>query len=460
MTYSSVNQWLAENRTILSNAMSLVMTTGLNSVLGFAFWWVAARSFLPESVGLASAAIAATTLLGTISTMGFGMLLISELPKRGARAGSLLITSLFCSGCAGLGLGVVLLVGACWFSGEMSRLASSILYAALFATGISLTAVSLVFDQAMIGLFLGRTQLLRNALFAISKLFLLVSASLAVREKGDMIIYICWISSIAFSLGAALYFERQLAGRLLDHSRIEWESIGPLQRSALLHHALNCSVELPSRLMPVIVAVVLSAALNASYYVAWMIAGLTYVATDSLTLVLFATGGNNISVLPRRLKMTLWASGSVVLLANLVMLFMADTVLQLFGDNYATEAGRCLQILCLGGFALIVKMHFVALQRIFQRVKRAILLFSGFAVMEIPSAVMGGVQGSLTGLAVGWVGALFIEAVLLILLYCFSDMKLVGATGSTMVLGTEGIAQVLHSERKLVSVEVGLWNPS
>jgi len=70
------------NRSIVSNAGSLVATQLVTSGLGFLFWLVAARWFSPAGVGFAAAAISAMTLLGTFGMLGLGTLLMGELPRR------------------------------------------------------------------------------------------------------------------------------------------------------------------------------------------------------------------------------------------------------------------------------------------------------------------------------------------------------------------------------------------
>ena len=75
-------RWWQDNRVILANSGSLVGTTVATSVLGFMFWWVAARYFSPEAVGLASAAVSAMSLLAGIAVFGLGTLLLTELPRQ------------------------------------------------------------------------------------------------------------------------------------------------------------------------------------------------------------------------------------------------------------------------------------------------------------------------------------------------------------------------------------------
>lgn len=56
-------RWIGNNSVMLINAGALVGTTVVTSMLGFAYWWLAARRFPPEAVGVASAS-AAMVLLG------------------------------------------------------------------------------------------------------------------------------------------------------------------------------------------------------------------------------------------------------------------------------------------------------------------------------------------------------------------------------------------------------------
>ena len=85
-------QWFTANKAIFLNTGSLIGTWGVTSGLGFVYWWLAAREFSPQDVGIGSASISAMTLIGTFCLMGLGTLLITELPRQPERAGSLIST--------------------------------------------------------------------------------------------------------------------------------------------------------------------------------------------------------------------------------------------------------------------------------------------------------------------------------------------------------------------------------
>ena len=52
------------NRVLALNVISLAGTTVITSLFGFIYWWLAARYYPADSVGLASAGTSAMMLLG------------------------------------------------------------------------------------------------------------------------------------------------------------------------------------------------------------------------------------------------------------------------------------------------------------------------------------------------------------------------------------------------------------
>src|SRR5947208_13653015 len=66
---------------LLSNSGALLGSSVVTSALGFVFWWLAARVASQDTVGTASAAVSAMTLIGTIGMFGLGTLLIADLPR-------------------------------------------------------------------------------------------------------------------------------------------------------------------------------------------------------------------------------------------------------------------------------------------------------------------------------------------------------------------------------------------
>jgi O-antigen/teichoic acid export membrane protein len=436
-------QRLTAHASILSNAGSLVGATLVTSGLGYLFWGLAARRFPPAEVGLAAAAISAMILLGTVGMLGFGTLLIGELPRHAGREGPLIAGALAVAGAAGALLGALFAAAAPALSPDLASLAAGPGALALFALGVGLTAATLVLDQALIGLLRGGLQLGRNTLFAAAKLGLLLAVSVWVADRHGLTIYAVWLAGNVASLGvlgavAAWQWGAWRRPRFrrpetleAHQESIRWQggasrrprfrpgvpaalgALGTLRklgRAAVLHHALNLSLQLPHLALPVVVTALLSATMNAYFYVAWMVTGFVFVVPVALTAAVYAVGARQPGALAQKLRFTLRLGLALGVLANAVLLVGAGLVLRLFGQTYADEAEWCLRILGWAVFPLLVKDHYVAVCRVHGRIGRAAVVVAAGALLELVVASVGARSGGLSGLALGWLAALCLEA--------------------------------------------------
>lgn len=403
-------QWIKTNSGMLINAGSLIGTTAVTSVFGFAYWWLAARQFPPQAVGLASATISAMTLLGTVCILGLGTLLIGELPRQPGKEASLISAALIVVGGVGGCFGIVFAVVAPYISHDFQVLRASLQDIALFAVGVSLTGGALVLDQALIGLLRGELQLWRNMFFAVTKLAALFVAGLWLSHAVGLTIYATWALGNVVSLAALAGFvvlKGEWSGRIYLP---QWRLLRKLGPAALQHHMLNLTLQLPILLLPVLVTVMLSATANAWFYVSWMVAGFGFFVPYALATVLYATNSAQPAALARKARLTLSLALMASVLVNCVLLFEAKLVLGLFGHIYAEQAAWCLRILGLAAFPLIIKDHYVAISRIQRRITHAALAIVTGELLELGAAAVGARLGGLSGLSLGWIIALCIEA--------------------------------------------------
>jgi O-antigen/teichoic acid export membrane protein len=397
------------NRDLLMNAASMIGTTVITAGLGFVYWWLAARQFSQEAVGFASALISAMSLLGTLGMIGMGTLLIGELPRQPEHRATLITTALVVAGGVSAALGIIFALIAPLVSVEFRPLAGGASTILLFTTGVVLTAVTLVLDQAMIGLLRGELQLWRNAIFALGKLVILWLMGLWVASSGGVVIYMTWtlgncVSIVGLGLIAAM------AGAQIRVGQPRWSVLQSLPRAALGHHALNLALQLPALALPIVVTTILSAALNASFYISWLLLHLVFAVPYTLTTVLYAAGAAERAAFAHKIRLTLGLAVALGVLSNVVLWVGADMFLSVFGPAYAEQAGWSLRIMGLGVFPLIIKDHFVAIRRVDGRIPRTALAATIGSALELGGAAIGAYLGGLGGLGVGLVLALCVEA--------------------------------------------------
>lgn len=406
-------QWIKTNGVMLFNAGSLVATFIVKSGLGFAYWWVAARQFSPEAVGFASAAISGMTLLGTLCMLGAGTLLIRELPRQRGKEAELLITALLMVGAIGGCIGLLFAFTMPFLSADLNPLRASAQSVTFFAVGVSLATINLVLDQALIGLLRGDLQLWRNILFAGAKLVVLAAAGLWLSQRGGLVIYVTWALGDAFSLAALAGFA-VLKGKWTVRKTFPlWGLVRKLGPSALQHHLLNLLLIGPNLALPVLVTVLISATMNAWFYVAFLLADVVYVIPQALVTALYAVSSAQPNVLARKARLTLVLAVITTVFANGILFFGSRQLLGLFGPGYAELGVWSLRILGLGAIPFLIKDHYVAICRVRDRIAKALLPLAGGALLELGIAGLGARLGGISGLSLGWVIAVCIEAFLM-----------------------------------------------
>lgn len=400
---------LASFRGIIANAGAVVGSTAILAPLGFVYWWIAARLFPATEVGFAAACISAMQLLAMLATWGCGTLLIGESQRRDDGASRLIVSLSVGTGILGFLFGLVFAVIAPRLVTDLQPLGGNVINAALFALGVALTTATLVLDQAVLGLQRGTLQVIRNAIFASTKLLLLIPAGLFLSQRYSFGIYLTWVLGSLVSLGWLI--SRRFLNDVHPRDYLpRREMIRSLGRAALQHHFLNIALQASSLLLPLIVTVTLSSVQNAYFYTAWMIVGFVFVPPVALSVSLYAAA-SSAGTLARKLRFTLGAAVALGFAANIVILLGANLILRPFGDSYAEAAATALRFIALGVFGLIVKDHYVALCRIRDRVSSAIPLITIGSIAELAFAAIGSVYSGLTGLAIGWLIAVCLQGV-------------------------------------------------
>ena len=396
---------------MLINSGSLMGTTTVTSALGFVYWWLAARQFSPEAVGFASAAISAMTLLGTGCVMGLGTLLIGELPRQPGKETSLIGAAVILVGTLGVCAGIAFALIAPLVSVQFEPLRAAIEDVALFSVGAGLTALTILLDQAVIGLLRGELQLWRNILASVIKLIVLFAFGLWQWHDVGMAIYATWAIGNAFSVavlaGVAVSKVKWSRRTLLP----KWSLLRKLGPAALQHHILNLILRVPTLTLPIMVTILLSAEANAWFYIAFMIANFVFSIPVALTTVLYATNAAQPAELAHKARQSLYLSTAGSALGCCVMVFGTWQVLSLFGHSYAEEAAWSLRILSLGAFPMIIKYHYVAVYRVYDNIAHAIPLIAISGLLELGAAALGAHLGGLLGLSLCWIIVLYIESV-------------------------------------------------
>jgi O-antigen/teichoic acid export membrane protein len=379
----------------------------VTSVLGFAYWIYAARYFRPEAVGYATAAISTMTLLGTIGVFGMGTMLIGELPQSRNRGG-LMMASLIASFVASLIVGFGFSLASLAFGSHFTEISGTIWRSAAFSVGVALSAATMVFDDATIGLMRGGLQLSRNVTVSIVKMLALPAAALVLHDAFGLGIMLSWVLGTAVSLLPTVIILKRGGAKILY--RPDWETFWRLGKVTLAHNWLNLAITVPSKLVPVLVATMVAPSSNAAYYVAAMIASFLFMIPMHLSTVLFAIASATPELIGEKLRFVLRMCLIIGVPAGLVMGASAHFVLSVFGSSYASLATGPLWVMIAGYLPGLPSVVYIAVCRATGRVGQATIFLSTFAALQIVSVVVGGKLDGLYGLSYGQLAVAIVEA--------------------------------------------------
>jgi O-antigen/teichoic acid export membrane protein len=393
---------------------SLLGAQVIGAVLGLVFWVLAARLVDAHEVGVAAAAISAQTLLGIVTVLGIGTVLISDLPRHDPRRQrQLVLRGLLVVAVSSSALGGGLVAVSPLFTENLKEALGDPLGAAAFVVGVVAAAWAIITDEAALGVRKSSVQVHRN-LLASSLRFPITALLLALGLTEAHVLQLCWVLPLLVSVPFALR-------RLGLPRRERGDPPGPSLRAdlvayrghALRNHALSLSLASASQMVPVVAGVTLASVANAEFAIAWLMATFVFLPPYLLAIALFAHGAN-VSTEEFRKSMEKTLPASLLLSALLCVgaWLLGEPVLLIFGGDYAAESWKILALLVPAGLWMCFKDHLVALWRSQRRFGLATRLAGAALAIEITGATIGAIAGGAVGLCVGWLISMAVEAVL------------------------------------------------
>ncbi len=398
-------------RFLLRSAASLATSTVITAGIGFIFWAVAARAFPAIAVGESSTAVSAMGLLAPMSVLGFGTLVMVQLPAMRHGRSALVSTATAVCGAAAsilaLACAVLLPDSFLGLPGAGHQLTPTLLFVGLVAT----QAICLVLDQAFLSVTGAGIQLRRNLVQSFAKLAMIIAVAAVWPEHGAEGIVASWLLANILSIVAVIVMlgVRYRVRLLAALPRLS--ALRGLHFAAARHHSLNTALFVPYFAMPIVANVILGSEQAAYLYATWSLAGFVFFLPVALATALFASGARDTSTFLMEFKFTLRFALLVCLAANVVIAVFGGLILRIFGKAYQQNGHLVLVVLALGSLGTVIKDHHVTLARVIGYEGREAVLMTVLGVGEIAGAAAGAYLGGLLGLSLGWVVAVAVEVV-------------------------------------------------
>jgi len=400
----------SQNHVVLvKNSGAIMVGSGTGAILGFVYWWLAARWLSPEVIGMASGLLSLMNFVGLLGDAGLGTLLIGEIVRWPGRERGLISAVCLVAFLLSLSAGTGILV----ISEQVFHLlANQPLVNLCLNLGVGITGLWLVINQAWLGMLESNFRMICQIVFAVSKLGLLV---LTVRWSPDIsMILDGWVTSLLISIIFGEFLMRRHNRTLL--TRPDFALLFSLRCKVLSHYRLDLGMMAPGILLPYLVTILLSPTANAAFTMIWMVFVVASIVPSTLATVLFPVIQAEPHHYRNRMSLSLTVSIIYALGFGLFIFLFSTDILRVFNPAYAVIGGTHLRILGFGMVGSVIRSHIVAAARLNDRMREASVSVFLAAVFELMSVAIGAHFGGLEGLTWAWMIATLIEAGVLLLL--------------------------------------------
>jgi O-antigen/teichoic acid export membrane protein len=377
----------------------LILGTGVTSLLGAAFWALAAHTYSAHEVGLNAAAISAMTLVSGLCSLGLSAVLVRYLPIAGTATRRLITGTYLLTGLLSLLVGAGVAMTSDIWSPSLSFLSDP-----GWVVGFSLaTAGSTIFilqDNVLTGLRAAKWIPLENSLYSSGKLVVLVALPALLPAAGP---FVAWNAPL---LPAIVLINYVIYRRLIPADR----SFGELDRRTLIrmaagNYGANLFAMAGNLYLPVLVANQTTAAEAAYFYVPWLFSlSLQLVAVNMMTS-LTVEAALDIAATRRLARRALKQSLRLVVPIVALTLAIAPWLLLLFGQDYANAGTPLLRWLALGALPNVIVTLGISVARIEHR-GSIVVGFSGahaIAVITLSALLLPNLGIEAVGIA--WAGS-------------------------------------------------------
>jgi O-antigen/teichoic acid export membrane protein len=366
---------------------------------GFLFWMIVARFYTPHDVGLSAAIISVISVIGFLSTLGFGPGLVRFLPTSGANSKAMMNTCFTIGGLAAILISLIFLLGLEVWSPTLLFLRENWLLFLSFVLFSIVYALYAMLGEVYVARRKAKFVLASTSLTSVKIVFPFVLAPI----YGAFAIFASWSAALLLALVVGIFIFASAANP-------GYKPIPTLKRSVvkdMMHFSSVVYVggifgAISDAAVPLLIINVLGTYSVAYYYITYTIATLLFSITYAVSSSLFAEGSHFENHLHRDVKKALKLVFAILIPMVAVVFFLGANLLLLFGRTYSSEGVALLQVFVLSSPFVAVNNVFMTTQRVLKRlnVLVAVPIYLGISITTLGYLFM--TEMGLVGIAIAW----------------------------------------------------------
>ena len=352
----------------LRDGLALVLSNGLTSAVGLAYWVLAARLFPPAVVGVNSVAISTMMLLGGVAQLNMTYALLRFVPVAGAVARRLVVGGYLVGGAAAALAGAVFALGADLWATELLDVAGHLPLLVFFVIATPLWSIFVIQDFVLTGIRRAALVPVENLVFSVLKIALLLVAAVVAVPGGIALSWVLSVALIVVGVNGWLLVRGLPRHGAEAAERAVSITLGGIARFVRADYAGAVFWQVALFGLPVLVLGRLGAEAAAVYGIVWTIAQALYTVSSSMgqSMVAHSSAADPSAVDAARRAMMRRAFTLVTPVA-VVLAVASYRVLSVFGVQYAREGSLTLVLLALSAVPNVVTASTVNAARVRQR---------------------------------------------------------------------------------------------
>ena len=384
------------------NALYLIVNNVVVQATGFFFWMAAARLYSTEAVGLTSAAIAAMTLLATLSTLGLDYSLIRFLPNAGDKARDMINTCFTIGGVVSIVLAFVFIAGLGFWSPALVPIRQHPLFLTIFVISVATTTLNIFAQQTFIAKRKAGLALTRGLVFGLSRF---VPLAIMVTFFQSFGIFTAWGIAVTLAAVISLLSISRIEAGYYPVPMVKREVVSDMMHFSFTNYFANLISGIPSLIFPIMVVNMIGAEQNAYFYIGWALGYILFMIPMSLSFSLFAEGSHDRERLSQELVRSLKLVMLILIPAMIFTLVMGDKLLLLFGRAYSENATNFLRILAISALPLAVNQIYFSMKRVKMQMRIVIGLSLFIAIVTLGLSWVLLPRIGIVGVGVSWLAS-------------------------------------------------------
>jgi O-antigen/teichoic acid export membrane protein len=382
----------------------LVANTAGTSIIGAAYWAVAAHLYSPEALGRATALISALMLVSTLSQLNLSSTLTRFLPRLGGRsAGRLINYSYLGSTVAALAGGVIFVVVAPRLSSQWSYVGDSYFLSGLFILAVIVWELFTLQDAALVGLQRAGAIPIENVIYGLLKLILLAGGAILLHSTD---ILASWTAPLILLIPIInwLMFRRYLRERHPE-DRMSALKFRHVARFASVDYAGLLFSQITGNFIPLLVMSTLGATANGSFYIAGIITSGAVTVGLNFSTGLMVEGSASPERLAQLVRGVLRRCVLTMVPGTIVLILAARLIARIYGAADSVHTATLLQVLAISLFPCSIQGIAFSIDRIHGKPSRAALGQLALCVMSLGGSWLLLGRYGVLGVAIACVGA-------------------------------------------------------